>query len=359
VLPRCYRRSGFATVLPRRPPSVDSAGSRSDIRASAQSNRPIMTKIRLPSRLQDRNLPRFVEQLGAGNVADQVEIDFAGLKFAEPGCLVALFAKTHWWIKKKQTPVVFSNVQACDAFAYLQRQDFFAHCGVVLEEKFLRHDPAGRFLEIREIGAGVSAAEIATALATCIAPDLADEWDAERTGLFDYVEYALSELALNVEQHSVSRGFAMAQVYANSDEVHLGIADFGIGIKESFRRYGSPHVTAEMGDLEAIRKALAPKVSSKTHLVTAWGESANAGVGLTLLTALASRVGGQIMIISGSGARFLSREVVLPEERAYAGTIFAMSFPRAKVGNFARLFEDAKVGLGLIKPAGDVRGMFE
>ena len=346
-------------VLPGHLSSVDSAGARSDIRAFAPSIRHIVTKIRLPSRLQDRNLPRFVEELGAGNAGDQVEVDFGALKFAEPGCLVALLAKTQWWLRKKQTPVVFSNAAACGAFTYLQRQDFFAHCGVELEEKFLRHDAAGRFLEIREIGEGASAAQIATGLATCIAPDLADEWDAERTGLFDYVEYALSEVALNVEQHSLSRGFAMAQAYENSDEVHLGIADFGIGIKDSFCRYGSPHVTAEMSDLEAIRKAIAPKVSSKTHLATAWGESANAGVGLTLLTALASRVGGQITIISGTGAVLLGREVVLPEERAYAGTIFAMSFPRAKVVNFAQLFADAKVELGLIKRDGGVPGMFE
>jgi hypothetical protein len=355
VLPKERFRDGATAEAP----AVDAAGASRDIRASAPNTSRIVTKIRLPSRLQDWNLPRFVQDLGAGNGADQVEIDFAGLKFAEPGCLVALLAKTQWWLQKTHTAVVFSNVEGCEAFTYLQRQDFFAHCGVDLEEKFARHDAAGRFLEIREIGPGGSVAEIATGLATCIAPDLADEWDPERTGLFDYVQYALSEVALNVEQHSLSRGFAMAQAYANSDEVYLGIADFGIGIKESFLRYGSPHVTAEMSDLEAIQKAIAPKVSSKTHLVTAWGESANAGVGLTLLTALATRVGGQITIISGSGAALLGREVVLPEERAYAGTIFAMSFPRAKVVNFARLFADAKVELGLIKRDGDVPRMFE
>jgi hypothetical protein len=347
-------------VLPRRPPSVDSAGSRSDIRALAQSIRPIVTKIRLPSRLQDRNLPRFVEELGAGNVADQVEIDFSGLKFAEPGCLVALLAKTHWWRRKKDTPVVFSNVESCDAFTYLQRQDFFTHCKLELEENFTRHEACGRFLEIREIGAGADAAQIATGIANCIAPDLEEDWEhPERTGLFDYLQYALAELALNVQQHSLSRGFAMAQVYENQDEVAVGIADFGIGIKASFLRHGSPYVRAETTDAEAIQKALAAQVSSKTHMGTAWGESPNAGVGLTLLTALASRAGGQITIVSGSGAVFRGQQVVLPEEKAYAGTIFAMSFPRSKMTNFYEMMNGAKAALGLLPGEKDVGGMFE
>ncbi|MFM9959970.1 MAG: ATP-binding protein [Planctomycetaceae bacterium] len=179
------------------------------------------------------------------------------------------------------------------------------------------------------------------------------------SGLFDCVEYSLSELALNVSQHSQSHGFVMAQFYEKRDLVCLAIADHGIGIKESFLRMGSQQVSEAMSDLDSIRKALEPRVSSKGHLATAWGDPINAGVGLTLLQALATEVGGKITIVSGAGAYSSGRGEVFPEECRFQGTICAMSFPRSRVTNFGQMLNDAKTRTGLLKSSDGFSELFQ
>lgn len=318
-----------------------------------------MSTVLLPSRLQDGQLADFVSRLGEANNSVSVSVDFRSLTFAEPGCVVALLAKTHRWLAEGKS-VVFQNHDACGAVQYLQRMNFFAHCGVPIEERFRRWDSSGRFVEIQKLGGeGSSVEQLSTSLATCIAPELADATDPDVTGLFDCVEYSLSELALNVTQHSQSHGFVMAQFYEQRDLVCLAIADYGIGIKESFLRTGSQHVTTAMSDLDSIRKALEPRVSSKGHLATAWGDPVNAGVGLTLLDALATEVGGKVTIVSGGGAYESGRGQVLPEKCRFQGTICAMSFPRSRVTNFGQMLNDAKTRTGLLKSRDGLDELFQ
>ena len=318
-----------------------------------------MSEVFLPSRLQDAKLAEFVRRLGEANDSDSIVVDFAALSFVEPGSIVALLAKTQRWLTEGRS-VSFNNLDRCLALQYLQRMNFFAHCGVPLEERFSRWNPSGRFVEIQRLGGGGKSVEdISTSLATCIAPELADTTDPEVSGLFDCVEYSLSELALNVSQHSQSQGFVMAQFYERRDLVCLAIADCGIGIKESFLRTGSQHVSQGMSDLDSIRKALESRVSSKGHLATAWGDPINAGVGLTLLQALATEVGGKITIVSGAGAFSSGQGEVFPEECRFQGTICAMSFPRSRVTNFGQMLNDAKTRTGLLKSRDGFSELFQ
>ncbi len=321
-------------------------------------SRNLVNNVLLPSRLPDQKLAEFASSLGAANESDAIVVDFQSLSFIEPGCVVSLLAKTHRWLSEGRS-VYFRNHERCGALKYLQRMNFFAHCGVPLEERFCRWNPSGRFVEIQRLGVGKSVEDISTSLATCIAPELADTTDPEVSGLFDCVEYSLSELALNVSQHSQSQGFVMAQFYERRDLVCLAIADHGIGIKESFLRTGSQHVSQGMSDLDSIRKALESRVSSKGHLATAWGDPINAGVGLTLLHALATEVGGKITIVSGAGAYSSGRGQVFPEECRFQGTICAMSFPRSRVTNFGQLLNDAKTRTGLLKSRDGFSELFQ
>lgn len=318
-----------------------------------------MSTISLPTRLQDFNLAGFVRCLGEANGADSISVDFQGLSFIEPGCVVTLLAKTHRWLNEGKS-VAFLNLDGRRSLQYLQRMNFFSFCGVELPERFSRRDSSGRFVEIQRLGGdGKTVEEISTSLATCIAPELADTTDPDESGLFDCVEYSLSELALNVTQHSQSHGFVMAQFYEKRDLVCLAIADHGIGIKESFLRAGSQHVSEVMSDSEAIRKALEPRVSSKGHLSTAWGDPINAGVGLTLLHALATEVGGKITIVSGDGAYESGRGQVLPDKCRFQGTICSMSFPRSRVTNFGQMLNDAKTRTGLLKSRDGFNELFQ
>lgn len=113
--------------------------------------------------------------------------------------------------------------------------------------------------------------------------DLADCEDPLLTGPFDLVEYAASELINNVLQHAEGSGYVAAQVYPKSGLVRISVADSGIGIRQSFQQNRPPFWDDAMTDLDSVRTALQPKVSSRMHLSSGWGGSGvNAGVGLSM-----------------------------------------------------------------------------
>ena len=107
-----------------------------------------MSMVSLPSRLQDARLAEFACRLGEANDSDSIVVDFQSLAFIEPGCVVTLLAKAHRWLQEGKS-VAFRGFENCRAVQYLQRMNFFSHCGVPLEEKFCRWNPSGRFVEIQ------------------------------------------------------------------------------------------------------------------------------------------------------------------------------------------------------------------
>ncbi len=310
-----------------------------------------MKIIALPAHAYETHLPDLLNTLGAGNGEDEIALDFAAVNFWTPGALVTLLAKTHRWLNQNKK-VVFHNCKTCPAFRYLQRINFFQHCGIKLTEEFRRHDAGSRFVELRRIGGEGSATveELSTDIAYCLFPD-ADVDDPEQSGLFDLMQYAVSELANNVKQHAKAPGFTMAQYTARTDLIRVAIADYGIGVLRSFTENGSPLLTPEMTDVDAIDLALRPKVSSKLHLKTPWGESVNAGVGLTLLKELSEMTGGQFFMASGSGVvsqKTGAGAVQRTLTNDFQGTICALSFTRAKIHGFAELLHHAKNASGLL-----------
>ena len=226
-----------------------------------------MTTISLPAYAYEPDLPGLLDGLGAGDVAEEIVLDFSAVVFWSPGALVLLLAKIQFWHGKGKR-IVFHSCKECPAFRYLQRINFFAVCGLQMAEDFRRHDAGSRFVELRRIGEQGSAyvAELSTDIAHCISPDAANVDDPEQSGLFDVIEYSVSELALNVNQHAKAPGFAMAQYTPRTDLVRVAIADHGIGVLRSFTENGSPVCKPGWTDADAIATALQPKVSSKLHL---------------------------------------------------------------------------------------------
>ena len=313
-----------------------------------------MTTISLPAHAYEPDLPGLLDQLGAADSAEEIALDFLAVSFWSPGALVLLLAKIPFWHSQGKR-VVFQNCKNCPAFRYLQRINFFAVCGLQMPEDFRRHDAGSRFVELRRIGGAGAAgvAELSTDIAFCISPDAAEVDDPEHSGLFDVIEYSVSELALNVNQHSRATGFEMAQYTPRTDLVRVAIADHGIGILRSFAENNSPVWKPEWTDADAIITALKPKVSSKLHLRSPWGEPVNAGVGLTLLRELCVQTGGQFFLASGRGA-FLqsagggqSQPKML--QNPFQGTVCVLAFVRAKVSNYPDLMQQAKQSLGLLQ----------
>lgn len=320
-----------------------------------------MTTITLPAHAYEPELPDLLDRLGAGDEANEISVDFLPVTFWTPGALVLLLAKTHYWLGQKKK-VVFSNCKTSPAFRYLQRINFFSQCGIELPEDFRRHDAGRRFVELRRVGGEGSASveELSTDVAYCLFPD-ADVEDPEQSGLFDLLQYSVSELANNTKQHARAPGFATAQYMARTDLIRVAIANSGIGVLRTFSESGSPLWKPELTDAGAIALALQPKVSSKSHLTTAWGESINAGVGLTLLKEFCLLTGGHFFIASGNGVCFqLAGDESLKQkslQSSFQGTVCALSFTRATIRNFPELLHKAKLSVGLL-PTGEKFGKY-
>jgi anti-sigma regulatory factor (Ser/Thr protein kinase) len=96
------------------------------------------------------------------------------------------------------------------------------------------------------------------------------------------IKYVITELVRNVLEHAVSPVGAMvcAQYFSKTERLSLGVADFGVGIRESI---GTFHHAPT--DLEAIHLALRPGVTGATARLG--GNAQNAGAGLFFTKSIA------------------------------------------------------------------------
>lgn len=295
----------------------------------------------LPTYVMDFDLPKLLASLSLPSATTSVDIDFQRIKYYVPAAVVAVMAAIRHW-RDSGKDVAFVNWEECEAVRYLQRMDFFSTLGLDIPETFQRHDSGGDFLPIREIKARTAfpVEDTAVEFARCIAPKHAD--------LKSLLQYATSELMLNCIQHADGNGYVAAQYAPKYDMARIGIADCGIGMLESFRVSNSSFYSEGMTDADAIRKALAPEVSSKTHLPN----SPNRGVGLTIVRQLMERSMGRMVIASGrswwyqDGSR---RSVVgdFPPRIYIQGTLCSAGFQRDQIHMFYEMMREVRISLGL------------
>jgi len=318
-----------------------------------------MGTLLIPRSVYENRLPAFLELLGKYPDDQQIDVDWAENKTLIPGAMVALLCAIAGWNQQGKR-VQFLNLKQCPALTYIQRMNFLQQCGIDIPEEFTRRDGTGRFVEITRIGRGgeINPGPLATKVAECIVPDLANAVDPEKTGPLDCIEFSISELATNVVQHSRGHGYVFAQYSPHTDMVRIGIADCGIGVQASFEVSGSPHWQPGMSDLEAIEKAITPRVSSKNHIVGAWNSGpVNAGVGLTLLKELTIQVQGSFLICSGHGIYSLSGTSKMQGE--FNGTLCAMALKRSATRDFVGLLQEAKQRAGLLGSRSAYAEVFE
>lgn len=311
------------------------------------SSESLIYEISLPSRVYEYEYKDFIKLVSAGNGKEHVRVNFERLTYSTPIANIFLIIKVKEWIRNGQK-VEFIYHKKCNAFKYLQRIDFFEHCGITIEEDFIRHDSSGKFVPIKSLQ-NSNIGQLSTEIAECIAPELSEEMDTTKTGFFDCIEYSVSELGNNTVQHSLCKlSLVNAQYSEYKDFIRVAIVDNGIGIKESFFRTGSPHQVEIETHMDAIHKALESETSSKTHL-SSWGESVNAGVGLTLLKSLAEKIDGTFTIFTGNAYYSLNDEELFDESLSFEGTLCCFTFKRSKIIDFHNLLYDTKKDIGLIK----------
>ncbi|MGL1933304.1 MAG: hypothetical protein OCC45_16340 [Desulfotalea sp.] len=313
-----------------------------------------MEQILLFERVNEDSVANFANFLGSFNEFQSVQIDFSAVTFYTPAAMICLVLKVRQWQREgKQVSCVNCNS------TYFQRMNLFKVCGICIPENFNRYSAANRFVPIEKISSDVE--KLSTAVAKCLAPNQADSDDITKTGLFDFLEYAVSELSNNVIQHSQGDGFAMAQYMPTTDIVNIAIGDIGIGIKEGFR--GSEHYDASMSDNDAIRKALQPEVSRNSGGM-GWGLSPNMGVGMSIVSELAKKFDGQFALISGNGYHSSNqysniKEGELNSGKELMGTLFSLSLKRGSIKTFSEDLMSIKRNLGLIQENQNFSRMFK
>ncbi len=119
-----------------------------------------------------------------------------------------------------------------------------------------RHNARGRFVPVRLVDHRVD--DMGHDIAACLAPG-GEDFGHPNADLYEFSWYVLTEVANNIRQHSGGVGFASAQVNRQEGFVRIALADNGMGIRRSFQNAGLPW-SAQVTDVEAIRKALEPRI---------------------------------------------------------------------------------------------------
>lgn len=156
---------------------------------------------------------------------------------------------------------------------YLKRMGLFRILGIKSGIHINEHESAGRFIPLKIIK---NSKEL-THFITDVIPLL--HLDPKQS---EPIKYIISELVRNVLEHSRSTNGAAvsAQYYKKSNTIRIGIADTGIGIKDSinFSHKAFTH-------LESIKLALTPGITGTTR--REGGTEFNAGAGLFFIKSIA------------------------------------------------------------------------
>lgn len=176
-----------------------------------------------------------------------------------------------------------------NAYQYLQRIGFFAALGVSTTERFTRHEPAGRFVELRRITDERIARTLAEESVDCLRGQLTDV----PTSPLRMARFVFEELGVNIVQHSEAPATGFGVLQSFSWGLEIAFADRGVGFLSSLQK--NPEFAGRVeDDAEALQLAVGKGVT---------GTSAprhNMGMGLGLLQDFSDRLGGDLWIASGA-----------------------------------------------------------
>jgi hypothetical protein len=166
-----------------------------------------------------------------------------------------------------------------------------------------------------------------------------------------FAEFSLGEVIANSQQHAGATGFVSGQYVQSRSWSRIGMADCGIGIRDSFRLTGSPHYREGMSHMDALQKALQPWVSSKNHLRTGpYGEPPNRGMGLSVIEHMLAATGGELFVCSGNS--WIHRQGPAPAVTGtllheLPGTVVSLLFDRSQINDFRAMVAEANRSLDL------------
>lgn len=168
---------------------------------------------------------------------------------------------------------------------YLERMGLFRILGIESNMEIIEHESSGRFIPLTNIRSTEGLSRFITDMIPLL------HLESKQA---DPIKYIVSELVRNVLEHSESNYGAVlcAQYYKKSNVIRIGIADTGVGIKETIN---AAHTTTS--HLEALRLAMIPGITGTTR--REGGTDFNAGAGLFFIKSIAKVNRDFFMIYSG------------------------------------------------------------
>jgi anti-sigma regulatory factor (Ser/Thr protein kinase) len=172
---------------------------------------------------------------------------------------------------------------------YLKRMGLFKFLHINPKVKNIEeHEPAGRLIPLTQIR---DSDELNSFLKDLV-PLLHLDRDPKHATA---IQHIFSELIRNVLEHANEPSGAMvcAQYFNKTNKISIGVADAGVGLKQSIGRSYSVK-----DDLNAIQLALTPGITGTTK--KPGGTEVNAGFGLFLIKSIAYVNSDFFLILSGN-----------------------------------------------------------
>lgn len=239
-------------------------------------------KIYLPNSAFIGNIDPFLRGIDFSDV-DNLEITANNDWIAVHPVVLSMVASLGFSVEPKN--IICGKLTAKSAH-YLERMGLFKFMGIKSGINIKEHESAGRFIPLTQIK---NSDELSQFIKDMI-PLL-----HLRPAQVDPIRYVVSELVRNVIEHACSKNGAIvsAQYYKKSNRIAIGIADSGIGVKQSINQshYARTH-------LDAIKLALTPGITGTTR--KEGGTEYNAGAGLFFIKAIAKVNHDFFMIYSGN-----------------------------------------------------------
>lgn len=173
---------------------------------------------------------------------------------------------------------------------YFERMGLFKMWGIPSGMIITAHEESGRFIPLTRIRVEGELSEVIANINPLL--HLTDFPEQAET-----MRYVIYEIARNVIEHAEAEygGIICAQYYKDSNKIRIGIADAGIGIRTTIRRFHQANTHAD-----AIRLALRPGITGTTHKPT--GTAQNAGAGLFFTKSIARVNQDYFWIYTGDSA---------------------------------------------------------
>lgn len=309
---------------------------------SAKAVPPKTMQHRLSAYVHARNLPDVMAFCGeiSADSADTIACDAAELQFVDPVGLCLLAATCHR-LAKAGKKLRLENVSPA-IVGYLARMDLFKACGIEYRENFTRRDRQTDLVEICVADKAAEGERLASKIVTALI-GMTPGYDPhakpdEMTGyqpqdyLLKPLHYLFSELLENALTHAKRAGYkgarawVAAQYYPGRDKIRLAVVDDGCGLLGSLKRHSRLAVKSHEA---AIRLAFEPRVTCNPDLEIRPNETANQGIGLTVIREIVVQGRGVMRLVSGDTLLEMAggREKTCPVT-SWQGVVLALEFKR-------------------------------